>query len=68
MTQELLSPKELAARLGVHRQTIRNWTRKRKLVPVLSVGRVIRYDWTQVLQDLGLATSSVHPAFEEVRQ
>jgi excisionase family DNA binding protein len=67
MTQELLTPKELAARLGVHRQTIRNWTRKRKLAPSISAGRVIRYDWTQVLQDLEIATSSVHPAFEEVR-
>ncbi|NOS76479.1 MAG: helix-turn-helix domain-containing protein [Nitrospira sp.] len=67
MTHELLTPNELAARLRVHRQTIRNWTLAGKLVPALSVGHVTRYDWAQVLQDLEKAASSPHPAFEKVQ-
>lgn len=67
MPQHLLTPHELATRLGVHRQTIRNWTRAGKLVPAVSVGHVIRYDWSQVLQDLEMTSSSLHPAFEKVQ-
>ncbi len=61
---DYLKPTELAARLRVHRQTIRNWTKSGKLTPVLSHGRVIRYDWTQVVRQLGLDEAPAHPAFE----
>jgi len=62
-----LTARELAERLGVSAQTIRNWTKARAITPVLKRGRVIRYDWEQVAKDLGIGQcSSLHPAFEVV--
>ena len=63
----LLTLKEVADHLKVHPQTIRNWTKAGTLTPVLKQGRVIRYDWARVVQELNLATHSArHPAFEEI--
>ena len=62
-----LTVRELAERIGVSAQTIRNWTKARAINPVLKRGRVIRYDWDQVVNDLGIhQCSKLHPAFEEV--
>lgn len=68
-TGSYLSVRQLAARLGVSPQTIRNWTKARAISPVLKRGRVIRYEWQQVARDLGIGNrSTLHPAFEEVPQ
>lgn len=62
-----LTVHELAERLGVSAQTIRNWTKAGAISPVLKRGRVIRYDWEQVAKDLGIGQrSTLHPAFEVV--
>lgn len=62
-----LTVRELAERIGVSPQTIRNWTKARAINPVLKRGRVIRYDWEQVANDLGIGhCSTLHPAFEVV--
>ncbi len=62
-----LTARELAERIGVSAQTIRNWTKARAINPVLKRGRVIRYDREQVAQDLGIGQrSTLHPAFEVV--
>ena len=62
-----LTPRELAAHLNVHPQTVRNWRNAGKVRPAIAHGRVIRYDLGQVLQDLGAETRRIHPAFEEVQ-
>lgn len=65
----LLSVQELAQRLGVCPQTVRNWTEDGAITPTLKRGRVVRYDWQQVSRDLGIQhRSALHPAFEEVPQ
>lgn len=62
-----MSARQVAERLGVSTQTIRNWTKARAIRPAFKCGRVIRYDWEQVTRDLGIKTRSpLHPAFEEV--
>jgi len=66
---EFLTVRELADRLKVSAQTIRNWTKARAITPALKRKRVIRYDWQQVSKDLGIQhRSTLHPAFEEVPQ
>lgn len=65
----LLSVQELAQRLGVCPQTIRNWTQDGAITPALKRGRVVRYDWQQVTKDLQIQSRSpLHHAFEEVPQ
>lgn len=65
--RRFLTVRELAERIGVSTQTIRNWTKARAISPVLKRGRVIRYDWEQVAKDLGIGQrSTLHPAFEVV--
>jgi predicted site-specific integrase-resolvase len=64
---QYLTPKELAVRLRVHPQTIRNWRKAGKLRPTINAGRVMRYDWTYVCRELSVTGASLHPAFEEVR-
>ncbi len=62
-----LTVRELADRIGVSPQTIRNWTKAGAINPVLKRGRVIRYDWEQVAKDLGIGQcSTLHPAFEVI--
>lgn len=62
-----MTTRELAERIGVSPQTIRNWTKARAISPALKRGRVIRYDWQEVARDLAIgARSPLHPAFEEV--
>lgn len=66
-SRRYLTVRELAERIGVSPQTIRNWTKARAINPVLKRGRVIRYDWEQVAKDLGIGQcSTLHPAFEVV--
>lgn len=66
---EFLTVRELADRLKVSAQTIRNWTKARVITPALKRKRVIRYDWQQVSTDLGIQhRSTLHPAFQEVPQ
>lgn len=65
---EFLTVRELADRLKVSAQTIRNWTKARAITPALKRKRVIRYDWQQVSKDLGIQHRTLHPAFEEVPQ
>lgn len=66
---EFLTVRELAERLRVSPQTIRNWTKARSITPTLKRKRVIRYDWQQVSKELGIQhRSTIHPAFEEVPQ
>ncbi len=67
LQRRYLTARELAERIGVSAQTIRNWTKARAISPVLKRGRVIRYDWEQVAHDLGIGRrSALHPAFEVV--
>ncbi len=67
LQRRYLTVRELAERIGVSPQTIRNWTKARAINPVLKRGRVIRYDWEQVTKDLGIGQcSTLHPAFEVV--
>lgn len=62
-----MTVRELADRLNVSAQTIRNWTKARAITPALKRKRVIRYDWQQVAHDLAIGSRSpLHPAFEEV--
>lgn len=44
---ELLTPMQLAFRLGVSRRTLSNWTHDR-LLPMIKIGRVCRYDYAKV--------------------
>ncbi len=59
---------DLAKRLNVSAQTIRNWTKARAITPALKRKRVVRYNWDQVARDLGIQHRTLHPAFEEVPQ
>lgn len=63
-----MTVRELADRLNVSAQTIRNWTKARAITPALKRKRVIRYDWQQVSKDLCIQQRTLHPAFEEVPQ
>ncbi len=46
-TAELMTPDQLARRLGISRRCLGNWTRDR-LVPMLKIGRVCRFDFAKV--------------------
>ena len=46
-----LSPRQLAAALGVSRRTLTNWTH-RHVIPSVCVGRVRRYELEQVREAL----------------
>ena len=49
---ELLTPDQLARRLGVRPRTIREWARKGR-VPAMRLSRkVVRFDWETVLSAL----------------
>lgn len=66
---EFLTVRELADRLKVSAQTVRNWTKARAITPALKRKRVVRYNWDHVARDLGIQhRSTIHPAFEEVPQ
>ncbi len=41
---ELMTPDQLARRLGISRRCLSNWTRDR-LVPMMKIGRVCRFDF-----------------------
>ena len=48
MKNDLLTTRQIANRLGVTVQTIRRWTRERK-IPHLRVGpKVVRFKWEDV--------------------
>lgn len=67
--EPFMTVRELAERLNVSAQTIRNWTKAKAITPALKRKRVIRYDYQQVSKDLGIQhRSTLHPAFEEVPQ
>ena len=48
---ELLTPEQLALRLNVSRRCLGNWTRER-LIPMVKIGRVCRFDLAQVMAAL----------------
>ena len=48
---ELLKPKQLAARIGVHERTVRVWSEK-GLIPYYRFGRDYRYNPDEVLAAL----------------
>ena len=45
--EELLSPIQLALRLGISRRTLANWTRE-ALLPMIKIGRVCRFEYSKV--------------------
>jgi excisionase family DNA binding protein len=45
--ETMLSPEEVARRLGVHRYTVLRWLKKGNL-PGLQIGRTWRVRWTDV--------------------
>jgi excisionase family DNA binding protein len=60
-SSELLTPEQLALRLNVSRRCLGNWTRER-LIPMVKIGRVCRFDLGQVMAALekhvqGVATT-----------
>ena len=56
-----LSPRQLAAALGISRRTLTNWT-QRQVIPSVCVGRVRRYELQQVREALRAhGTSSGSP-------
>ena len=46
-TTELLTPEQLARRLGISRRSLSNWTRD-GLLPMIKIGRVCRFDFAKV--------------------
>lgn len=44
---ELLTPKECAKKLNISRRCLGNWT-KRRVVPMVKIGRVCRFDFEKV--------------------
>lgn len=66
-TDDYLTPKELAARLKIHPQTLRNWRKCGRLTPTFANGRVVRYQWADVVRHLNLQPLPLHPSFAEVR-
>lgn len=66
-TNTYLTPKELALRLKVHPQTLRNWRKSGRLTPTFAAGRVVRYQWADVMHALNWQPTRLHPAFEEVQ-
>ena len=66
-TNIYLTPKELALRLRVHEKTLRNWRKSRRLPPTFAAGRVVRYEWADVIRTLNWQPKQLHPAFEEVQ-
>lgn len=66
-TVTYLTPKELALRLKVHPQTLRNWRKSGRLTPTFAAGRVVRYEWADVIRTLNWHPKQLHPAFEEVQ-
>ena len=62
-----LTPKELAVRLKVHPQTLRNWRKSGRLTPAFATGRVVRYEWADVVRALNWQQKRLHPAFEKVQ-
>lgn len=45
--EELLTPSQLALRLGISRRTLSNWTRE-ALLPMIKIGRVCRFEYSKV--------------------
>lgn len=43
----LLSPQQLAKKLGICRRSLANWTRN-KTLPMIKIGRVCRFDFARV--------------------
>lgn len=43
----LLTPMQLARKLGISRRSLANWTRN-KTVPMIKIGRVCRFDFAKV--------------------
>lgn len=50
---DLLTPQQLARRLGISRRSLSTWTRH-KIVPMIKVGRVCRFDPAKVRAALDL--------------
>ncbi|MFC3563572.1 helix-turn-helix domain-containing protein [Pedobacter lithocola] len=50
---EIVDGDYLCNKLNITRQTLACW-RKKKLIPFTQVGQVIRYDFNEVIQSLGL--------------
>jgi len=48
---EILSAKQIAERLGIHRRTLHNWTNARR-IPFFRVGGRILFRWDRVLEAL----------------
>ncbi len=54
----LLTPEQLALRLNVSRRCLGNWTRDR-IIPMVKIGRVCRFDLPQVMAALGQHVQAV---------
>ncbi|MDB6005864.1 MAG: hypothetical protein JWR15_2851 [Prosthecobacter sp.] len=55
---DLLTPEQLARRLGISRRSLSTWTRH-KIVPMIKVGRICRFDPVQVRAALALYDQSL---------
>ena len=65
MSVELLRTKDLAARLSVSTATVSRWNRV-GLRKGMKMGRVVFYDWDEVLRALHLGTRLPHlPDFSQ---
>ena len=49
--QELITKTQLAKKLKVTTKTIENWT-KDGLIPVIKINTQVRYNWSEVLEQL----------------
>lgn len=51
-SEELLSAKQLASRLGVHYRTIEKWRYERKIPAsaMVKVGRLVKYVWSEIVR------------------
>ena len=71
METQLLTIEEFAEKMKVARTTIFNWLKSEKLQQgkhYLRIGRVVRFQWPDVLEHLSEESASVEPVLPQPRR
>ena len=68
--EDILTPKELAARLKVRKTWVYEQTRSRSPIPLprLNMGRYLRFDWVKVVEWLTREDSGDHTRKKRIRK